>query len=260
MPNLPFEMEHAVQEVVPEGVQRPMDVRSLPANMAIFAGQLRTAVQAIILVCVALLARTRARLDGASQNGARHRITDRFEAYPENAQLTLTLTVGGATIEKSKPDAIERSGHFAFAFTPTVAGRGTATVVLTTPEGTERVVIDNVVVEPDLPTAIAHQGAAPPPDGSIRYSKEAAWDGRFLTTPATKMALASGKTPTLAVSKGAIVLIEGQPHVYVQRDPEAFYLRLVKTGEGNDRYVAVIDGVREGERVVTLGAEKMPRK
>ncbi len=188
------------------------------------------------------------------------RITDRFEAYPENAQLTLTLTVGGATIEKGKPDAIERSGHFAFAFTPTVAGRGTATVVLATPEGTERFVIDNIVVEPDLPTAIAQQGAAPPPDGSIRYSKEAAWDGRFLTTPATKMALASGKTPTLAVSKGAIVLIEGQPHVYVQRDPEAFYLRLVKTGEGNDRYVAVIDGVREGERVVTLGAEKMPRK
>lgn len=188
------------------------------------------------------------------------RITDRFEAYPENAQLTLTLTVGGATIERSKPDAIERSGHFAFAFTPTVAGRGTATVVLTTPEGTERFVIDTIVVEPDLPTAIADQGAAPPPDGSIRYSKEAAWDGRFLTTPATKMVLASGKTPALAVSKGAIVQIEGQPHVYVQRDPEAFYLRLVKTGENNDRYVAVTDGVREGERVVTLGAEKMPRK
>ena len=151
------------------------------------------------------------------------RITDRFEAYPENVQLTLTLTVGGATIEKGKPDAIERSGHFAFAFTPTVAGRGTATVVLTTPEGTERFVIDNIVVEPDLPTAIAQQGAAPPPDGSIRYSKEAAWDGRFLTTPATKMVLAPGKTPTLAVPKAAIVQIDGQPHAYVQRDPEAYF-------------------------------------
>jgi hypothetical protein len=85
------------------------------------------------------------------------RITDRFEAYPESSPLTLTLTVGGGTIEKSKPDVIERSGHFAFAFTPTVAGRGTATVVVTTPEGTERFVIDNIVVEPDLQTAIAHQ-------------------------------------------------------------------------------------------------------
>ena len=95
--------------------------------------------------------------------------------------------------------------------------------MLRTPEGTERFVIDNIVVEPDLPTAIAQQGAAPPPDGSIRYSKEAAWDGRFLTTPATKMVLAPGKTPTLAVPNAAIVQIDGQPHAYVQRDPEAYF-------------------------------------
>ena len=35
---------------------------------------------------------------------------------------------------------------------------------------------------------------------------------------------------------------------------------MVKTGESNDKYVTVTDGVREGDRVVTLGAEKMPRK
>jgi hypothetical protein len=186
-------------------------------------------------------------------------ITDRFVAYPEQSQLTLTLTIEGATIQKTKPDTIERSGHFAFAFTPAVAGRGTATVVLTTPEGTERFVIDNVVVESDLQTAIAHQGAAPASDGSIRYSKENAWDGRFLTVPATKIAL-GGKTAALAVPKAAIVQVDGQPHVYVQRDPEAYFLRMVKTGESNDKYVTVTDGVREGDRVVTLGAEKMPRK
>lgn len=188
------------------------------------------------------------------------RITDRYEAYPANSSLTLTLTVGGTTIQKSKPDEIERSGHFAFAFTPTVAGRGTATVVLTTPDGTERFVIDNVVVEPDLQTAIAHQGAAPPPDGSIRYSKENAWDGRFLTTPVTKIAVAPGKPATLAVPTAAIVQVEGQPHVYVQRDPEAYYLRPVKTGESSATHVAVIDGVREGDRIVAIGADKMPRK
>jgi hypothetical protein len=188
------------------------------------------------------------------------RITDRYEAYPENSQLTLTLTVGGATIQKSKPDEVERSGHFAFAFTPTVAGRGTATVVLTTGEGTERFVIDTVVVEPDLQTAIAHQGTAPPPDGSIRYSKENAWDGRFLTVPVTKVALASGRPAMLAVPKAAVVQIEGQPHVYVQRDPEAYYLRPVKTGESNATHVGVTDGVREGDRIVTLGVEKMPRR
>ena len=188
------------------------------------------------------------------------RITDRFEAYPENSQLTFTLAVGGSRIEKSKPDVIERSGHFAFTFTPAVAGIGTATVVLTTPEGTERFIVDNVAVETDLQAAIAHQGAAPPPDGSIRYSKEAGWDGRFLTTAVTRTSLAAGKTPALAVPKTAIVQVDGQAHVYVQRDPEAFYLRSVKAGESNDKYVAVTEGLREGDRIVTVGMEKMPRK
>ena len=188
------------------------------------------------------------------------RITDRYEAYPESSQLSLTLSVAGKTLEVKKPTEIERSGHFAFAFTPTIAGRGTATVVLTTPQGTERFVIDAIVIEPDLQTAIAHQDAAPAPDGTIRYSKENAWDGRFLTQPAAKVALASGKPATLAVPKAAVVMLDGQPHVYLQRDPEAYYLRPVKTGDSNYRYVALIDGVREGDRVVTVGAEQMPRK
>ena len=186
------------------------------------------------------------------------RITDRFEAYPETSKVTMTLKVGGTTIEKtSVPD---RSGHFPFAFTPTVAGKGTATVILTTPDGTERFVVDNIVVESDLQSAIAHQPAASPADGAIRYSKEDGWDGRFATAPVAKVTLAPGKAAALAIPPGAIVQIDGQPHVYVQRDPEAFYLRPVKTGESNDKYVAVADGLREGDRVVTIGVEKMPRK
>jgi len=162
-----------------------------------------------------------------------------------------TCGVGGATIEKSSPSEIERSGHFAFAFTPTVAWKGTATATLTRPEGTERFVIDNVVVEPDLPTAIAHQGPGPAPDGSIRYSKEAGWDGRFATAPVAKVAIAAGKNVALAVPHDAIVQVDGRPHVYVQRDPEAFYLRAVKSGESNDKYATVTDGVREADRIVT---------
>src|SRR5262245_33431694 len=46
------------------------------------------------------------------------RITDRFEAYPENSQLSLTLNIAGKTMEVGKPTEVERSGHFAFAFTP----------------------------------------------------------------------------------------------------------------------------------------------
>lgn len=186
------------------------------------------------------------------------RITDRFEAYPVVSKVTMTLAVGGTIIEKtSVPD---RSGHFPFAFTPTVAGAGTATVVVTTPDGTERFVVDNIVVEPNLESAIAHQPPALPADGVIRYSKEAGWDGRFATAPVATVALSSGKAATLAVPRGAVVQIEGQPHVYVQRDPEAFYLRPIKTGETSDKYVAVSVGLREGDRIVTIGVEKMPRK
>ena len=153
----------------------------------------------------------------------------------------------------------ERSGVFYFLFTPTAPGTGTAVVTLTTPAGTERFEAP-VTIEPDLQTAVAHQAPAPSNEGIVRYSKEDGWDGRFATAPVAKVALGSGKGAVVAVPKGAIVDVNGQPHLYVQRDPEAFYLRPVKTGESNDKYVAVADGVREGDRIVTIGVEKLPRK
>src|SRR6266705_2342963 len=66
-------------------------------------------------------------------------ITDRFEAYPMNTNVTLRLTVGATTIEKTA--MAERSGVFFFLFTPTVAGTGTATVTLKAPEGEQRFVV-----------------------------------------------------------------------------------------------------------------------
>jgi len=185
-------------------------------------------------------------------------ITDRFEAYPVNTNVTFRLTVGGTTIEETA--MTERSGVFFFLFTPTVPGTGTATVTLTTPDGTERFVVENITVEPDLQTAIAHQAPAGSNEGIVRYSKEDGWDGRFATAPVAKLSLASGKPAAVAVPRGAVVQVDGQPHVYVQRDPEAFYLRPIRTGEGNDRYVAVTDGVREGDRIVTIGVDKLPSK
>ena len=186
------------------------------------------------------------------------RITDRFEAYPVNTSVTLKLTIGGMTIEKTA--MTERSGVFFFLFTPTAAGTGTATVTLTTPEGPERFVVENITVEPDLQTAIAHQAPAASNEGIVRFSKENGWDGRFATAAVAKVSLGSGKAAAVAVPRAAIVQVDGQPHVYVQRDPEAFYLRPIKTGEGNDTHVAVTEGVREGDRIVTLGVDKLPRK
>jgi len=84
-------------------------------------------------------------------------ITDRFEAYPVGTNVTLRLTVGGTTIEKTA--MTERSGVFFFLFTPTAAGTGTAVVTLATPEGTERFEAP-VTFEPDLQSAVAHQAPA----------------------------------------------------------------------------------------------------
>jgi multidrug efflux pump subunit AcrA (membrane-fusion protein) len=48
--------------------------------------------------------------------------------------------------------------------------------------------------------------------------------------------------------------------VYVQRNPEAFDLKEVKTGKSNGTYIEITEGLREGDRIVTRGGEKMPRK
>lgn len=64
----------------------------------------------------------------------------------------------------------------------------------------------------------------------------------------------------LAVPRPAIVQVEGVPHVYVQRHPEAFDLREVKTGRSSATFVEVTQGLREGERIVIKGGDKMPRK
>ena len=115
-------------------------------------------------------------------------------------------------------------------------------------------------MEPDLQSAIAHQPAASPADGAIRYSKEDGWDGRFATAPVAKVTLAPGKAAALAIPPGAIVQIDGQPHVYGAPRSRSLLSAAGEDRESNDSYIAVTDGVRAGDRVVTVGAEKLPRK
>jgi multidrug efflux pump subunit AcrA (membrane-fusion protein) len=47
--------------------------------------------------------------------------------------------------------------------------------------------------------------------------------------------------------------------VYVQRTPERFELRQVKTRRSFGTAIEIVNGLKEGERVVVLGADKMPR-
>lgn len=187
------------------------------------------------------------------------RIADHFIALPVTSRVTMTMTLNGKRTEQVA--AAERPGVFRANFTAAEPGTASMAIVVTTPEGTERFSVDNIPVEPDLQRAISHQGPAPSEAAPVRYTKEDGWDsGVFATAAVGKVAIATGQPAVIAVPRTAILRDQDHTRVYVQRNPEAFDLRDVTTASGNDRYVAISSGVQEGERIVVLGAEKLPRK
>jgi cobalt-zinc-cadmium efflux system membrane fusion protein len=58
----------------------------------------------------------------------------------------------------------------------------------------------------------------------------------------------------------AIVRDGATARVYVQRTPERFELREIQTRRTVGGNVEVIAGLRDGERIVVRGADKMPRQ
>lgn len=58
----------------------------------------------------------------------------------------------------------------------------------------------------------------------------------------------------LTIPEGSVQRDRDRQFVFVQRDPESFEARDVKLGESNGIIVKVLDGLREGEPVVTKGA------
>ena len=58
----------------------------------------------------------------------------------------------------------------------------------------------------------------------------------------------------LAVPKSAIIDEDGLHTAYVQIEGEAFERRILTTGIIDNGYVEVLEGLNEGERVVTKGA------
>jgi hypothetical protein len=82
VPDLAFEMEDAVGEVMEEGGQRAVDMRPLAAVKAILAGELGPAIEAIPFMRMTV-GLPRARLDGAADHAARDRVANCFEiAHP----------------------------------------------------------------------------------------------------------------------------------------------------------------------------------
>jgi hypothetical protein len=178
---------------------------------------------------------------------------DRFRPYTEGT-ATLILTVEGDTAH-AKADGPERPGVFRLNVTPTKAGTGRVIIDVAAAAGRQHFVMDGVPVYADTRTALAND--APEEEGLISYAKERSWEQDFATAPATVYFPGAGNI--LTVPATALLHDGDKTLVYVQRTPERFELRQVKTRRTFGTAIEIVNGLKEGERVVVLGADKMPR-
>jgi membrane fusion protein, heavy metal efflux system len=73
-----------------------------------------------------------------------------------------------------------------------------------------------------------------------------------------KVTLFTGETVRgVAVPESAVVDDNGKPTVFVMDGGESFFKRAIRPGVRSGGYVQVLDGVKEGERVVSRGAYEM---
>jgi hypothetical protein len=178
---------------------------------------------------------------------------DRFRPYTEGT-ATLTLTVEGAAAN-AKADAPERPGVFRLNVTPAKAGTGRVIIDVAAAAGSQRFVMADVPVYADMRAALANE--APEEEGLISYAKERSWEQDFATAPATVYFPGAGNI--LTVPATALLHDGDKTLLYVQRTPERFELRQVTTRRTFGTAIEIVNGLKEGERVVVLGAEKMPR-
>jgi hypothetical protein len=175
-----------------------------------------------------------------------------FKPYTEG-KIVMTLTVEGTTMTVTA-DGPEREGVFRLPTTPTKAGIGQIVIELASLQPPDRFVLDNVKVDPDLQTALAEQG--PAETGLVSYSKESQWATDWATAPVTMVGFGAARTVEIPAS--AIVRDGGQTRVYVLRTAERYELRPVTTGRTASDTIEITSGLKEGERVVSIGAAKMP--
>lgn len=178
---------------------------------------------------------------------------DRFRPYTEGT-ATLTLTVEG-DLANAKADAPERPGVFRLNVTPTKAGTGRVVIDVAAAAGRQHFVMDGVPVYPDTRAALANE--APEEEGLISYAKEQSWQQDFATAPPTVYFPGAGNI--LTVPATALLHDGDKTLVYVQRTPERFELRQVQTRRTFGTAIEIVSGLKENERVVVLGADKMPR-
>ena len=171
---------------------------------------------------------------------------DRFRPYTEGT-TTLTLTVEGEAAN-AKADAPERPGVFRLNVTPTKAGTGRLIIDVEAGAGRQHFVMDGVPV---------YANEAPEEEGLISFAKERSWEQDFATAPATVYFPGAGNI--LTVPATALLHDGDKTLIYVQRTPERFELRQVRTRRTFGTAIEIVNGLKEGERIVVLGADKMPR-
>jgi len=178
---------------------------------------------------------------------------DRFRPFTEGS-VTLTLIVEGDTVN-AKADAPERPGVFRLNVTPTKSGTGRVVMDVAAAAGRQHFVMDGVPVYADTRAALANE--APEEEGLISYAKEQSWAQDFATAPATVYFPGAGNI--LTVPAAALLHDGDKTLIYVQRTPERFELRQVKTRRTFGTAIEIVNGLKEGERIVILGADKIPR-
>ena len=178
---------------------------------------------------------------------------DRFRPYTEGT-ATLTLTVEGEAAN-AKAEAPERPGVFRLNVTPTKTGTGRLIIDVEAGAGRQHFVMDGVPVYADTRAALANE--APEEEGLISYAKEQSWEQDFATAPATVYFPGAGNI--LTVPAAALLHDGDKTLIYVQRTPERFELRQVRTRRTFGTAIEIVNGLKEGERIVVLGADKMPR-
>jgi len=178
------------------------------------------------------------------------RLGESFRARSEG-KVSLTLSVDDAVVQ-ARTGAPERPGVFRLMVTPTKPGRGRVVIDCVFADSSEHFVLEDVPVFADTDAALAKQTSAE--KGLISWSKEKQWDADFATAPVQKQGT------MLLIPASAVIREQGSTSVYVQKTPEAFELRTVKTATSQGANIAISEGLREEDRVVTRGTEKLPRK
>jgi membrane fusion protein, heavy metal efflux system len=137
-----------------------------------------------------------------------------------NANVSVSLVVGDKGIRNSA-DAPSSPGIFRLALKPTTAGTGQLIFDIKTKDFTDRIVINDVTVYPDMKTALAKQPAHEE-SGDISYLKEQAWKVEFANQPVKKQPFneviktsgqilsAPGDEIVVTAKAGGVVTFSGQ--------------------------------------------------